>query len=114
MELLSWLDGRGVKWTVRAFRDAAEGGSEEVLEWLVAHGCPMPVGVMADEVGVVVASFSRLTSWGRGCGTLNSLSLGGVRHMRGVRKGRCHREPHWRAAQWGQGVKRSGLGGAEF
>ena len=61
MELLLWLDERGAKWTEPAFCDAAEGGSEEVLEWLVAHGCPMPVGVVADEVGVVL---SNLVWWG--------------------------------------------------
>ena len=57
MELLSWLLERGATWARCKeffFCGAAEGGSEEVLEWLLAHGCPMPVGVAADEAGEVV------------------------------------------------------------
>ena len=62
MELMLWLDERGVEWTESAVQNAAHGGSAAVLEWLKARGCPMPVSVMAEEVDAMVA-FVVLSDW---------------------------------------------------
>ncbi|GLC38684.1 hypothetical protein PLESTB_000590000 [Pleodorina starrii] len=43
MQLLTWLQERGWTWGPEAVFDAAEGGCEEALEWLVLEqGCPLP------------------------------------------------------------------------
>ncbi|PNH03504.1 hypothetical protein TSOC_010437, partial [Tetrabaena socialis] len=41
MELLVWLRERGCPWDAMVFAAAAEGGSEEQLEFLAEQGCPM-------------------------------------------------------------------------
>ncbi|PNH06045.1 hypothetical protein TSOC_007656 [Tetrabaena socialis] len=41
VELLAWLHGQGYPWDAAVLAAAAALGSEEQLEWLVAHGCPM-------------------------------------------------------------------------